>query len=479
MKKDKRGLALITAIAVLALMLILFGGLATVYSAQVSRGKVELEQSQAMLMAQSYAEMLDQVLTSTNGEADDFKEKLGEITPGREVEIESDLTQPENVIDAKVKITATADKATVSGNTTTRKIKIKVSATVDGETRSIDLDYTFKKVTGGGVMDYAVYGNTVDFYDKENHYEKEDNEQYRQEVLFTDDWHYIYTSTSYPFAKEEIMIDDPEKMKNKILYKYGKVDGEEKLFTVKKDGIINPLDSDFTTFGMAVNKNDSSAELPLWSGLYEPDETVPVCTNEITESCIWDERLEKGINVNSSTEDIIIYMPIHGKLELEKTEIKFDNGSNEGKANQLYIYMYSTGNTGKIELEDTLKIANEENENRFNFLDIFVICNDEIVIEVSEPKNIQMVLEAYFYFPKATVILEAQDVQNSDNNNYTNRIRGCLVADEIVILGHDSDNKKFNRVGIEYVPPREIQGGGSSKTTFTYKLNSYKEGGKS
>lgn len=480
MKKDKRGLALITAIAVLALMLILFGGLATVYSAQVSRGKVELEQSQAMLMAQSYAEMLDQVLTSTNGEADGLKEKLGEIRTGKEVEIESDLTQPQNVIDAKVKITATAERETVSGNTTTRKIKIKVSATVDDETRSIDLDYTFKKVTGGGVMDYAVYGNTVDFYDKENHYDEDDNEQYRQEVLFTDDWHYIYTSTSYPFAKEEIMINDPEKMKNKILYKYGKVDGEEKLFTVKKDGIINPLDSDFSTFSMAVNKNDSSAELPLWSGLYEPDDTVPVCTNNITESCIWDDNLEQDILVTSGIEDIIIYMPIHGELELKETTINFDNGFKEGKANQLYIYMYSTGNAGEIELEDTLKIANIENGNRSNFLDIFVICNDEIEVEISKlPKNRIPNLEAYFYFPKATVILEAQDVHNSDNNNYSNRIRGCLVADEIVILGHDSSNKKFNRVGIEYVPPREIQGGGSSKTTFTYKLNSYKEGGKS
>lgn len=479
MKKDKRGLALITAIAVLALMLILFGGLASVYSAQVSRGKVELEQSQAMLMAQSYAEMLDQVLTSTNGEADGLKEKLGEIRTGKEVEIESDLTQPQNVIDAKVKITATAERETVSGNTTTRKIKIKVSATVDDETRSIDLDYTFKKVTGGGVMDYAVYGNTVDFYDTENHYEKKDNEQYRQEVIFSDDWYYIKTSTGYPVVKEEIMIDDSEKMLKEILYKYGKVVGEDKLFTVKKDGIINPLDSDFTTFGMAVNKNDSSAELPLWSGLYEPDDTVPVCTTEITASCIWDDRLKFDINVTSSTEDIIIYMPIHGELELEKTTINFDNGFTEGKANQLYIYMYSTGNAGKIELEDTLKIANIENGNRSDFLDIFVICNDEIEIEISKPKDSQMVLEAYFYFPKATVILEAQGVHNSDNNNYSNRIRGCLVADEIVILGHDNGNKKFNRVGIEYVPPREIQGGGSSKTTFTYKLNSYEEGGKS
>lgn len=478
MKKDKRGLALITAIAVLALMLILFAGLTMVYSAQVSRGKAELEQSQAMLMAQSYAEMLDQVLTSSNGEADGLKEKLGEIRTGKEVEIESNLTQPENVIDAKVKITATAERETVSGNTTTRKIKIKVSATVDDETRSIDLDYTFKKVTGGGVMDYAVYGNTVDFYDTENHYDKKDNEQYRQEVIFSDDWYHIKSFTKPPFTQEEI-TNNLDEMNGKILYKYGKVDGEEKLFTVKKDGIINPLDSDFTTFGMAVNKNDSSAELPLWSGLYEPDETVPICTDDIKESCIWDDRLEFDIKVTSSTEDIIIYMPIHGELELEKTTINFDNGFTEGKANQLYIYMYSTGNAGKIELEDTLKIANIENGNRSDFLDIFVICNDEIEIEVSKPKDSQMVLEAYFYFPKATVILEAQDVHNSDNNNYSNRIRGCLVADEIVILGHDNGNKKFNRVGIEYVPPREIQGGGSSKTTFTYKLNSYKEGGRS
>ncbi len=40
MRKDKRGMALITAIAVLALMLILFGGLAMIYSSQVSRNKL-------------------------------------------------------------------------------------------------------------------------------------------------------------------------------------------------------------------------------------------------------------------------------------------------------------------------------------------------------------------------------------------------------------------------------------------------------
>lgn len=482
MKKDKRGIALITAIAVLALMLILFGGLAMVYSSQVSRNKAELEESQAMLVAQSYAEMLNQVLTSTNNEADGLKEKLGEISPGKEVEIESRLdNQPDDVIDSQVKITAIAEKAKTNGNTTTRKIKIKVAATVNDETRSIDLDYTFKKVTGG-VMDYAVYGNTVDYYDTENHYEKKDNEQYRQEVLFSDDWHYIKTSTGYPVVKEEIMIDDSEKMVDKILYKYGKVDGEDKLFTVTKDGIINPQDSDFTTFGLAVNKNDSSAELPSWSGFYEPEETVPVCTTEITASCIWDNGLGGRIDITASTEDIIIYMPIDEKLKLKRTEIYFNNGlSEESKAHQLYIYMYSNGNAEEIEFEEFFKLANIENGKRSNFLDIFVICNDEIKVEFSEPKNNQMILEAYFYFPKATVLWEAQKVNSTDNNDYYNLIRGCLVADEIVILGHDNSNhdNKRNRVGVDYVPPRDIEGSGSSKATITYILNSYEEGGRS
>ena len=65
MRKAKRGMALITAIAVLALMLILFGGLAMIYSSQVSRNKLEHEQSQAMLLAQSYTEMLNHVLESS------------------------------------------------------------------------------------------------------------------------------------------------------------------------------------------------------------------------------------------------------------------------------------------------------------------------------------------------------------------------------------------------------------------------------
>lgn len=477
MKKDKRGLALITAIAVLALMLILFGGLATVYSAQVSRGKVELEQSQAMLMAQSYAEMLDQVLTSTSGEADDLKAKIGEISTGREVEIKSSLdNQPDNVIDSQVKIIATADKATVSGNTTTRKIKIKVSATVDDETRSIDLDYTFKKVIGGGVMDYAVYGNTVDFYDKENYY-KQNKEQYRQEVHFSDDWYYIYNDPKYPSSKEEKLVDDSEIFENNKTFRYGKTDSTEsfeKLFKIERDGIIKPQDGDYTNFGLGVNKNDSTATLPEWTSILEPEEGIPVCTRGISTSCIWDNSLEGRVDAKANGEDIIIYMPIEGKKSLDSLAIFFDSETNDdGKRNQLYIYMYAEKDDAKITLGKNLKIANVEKGERSNYLDIFVICNDEIDIEISDTQNTSSVLEAYLYFPKGTVIWNTQ----INKNNTLNRIRGCLVADRIVILGDES--KSFNQVGIEYVPPREIEGSGSSKAMITYKLNSYKEGGKS
>lgn len=472
MKKDKRGLALITAIAVLALMLILFGGLATVYSAQVSRGKVELEQSQAMLIAQSYAEMLDQVLTSTNGEADDFKEKLGDITPGREVEIESDLTQPENVIDAKVKITATADKATVSGNTTTRKIKIKVSATVDDETRSIDLDYTFKKVTGGGVMDYAVYGNTVDFY-KDGDYDDDDDDD-AQPVIFNNNWYYIYTDPKDPFSIEEKLVDDSEIFKNNKTFRYGETKSFEKLFKIERDGIIKPQDGDYTNFGLGVNKNDSTATLPEWTSILEPEEGILVCTNEISTSCIWDNSLDRRVNVKANGEDIIIYMPIEGKKSLDCVEIVFDSETNDdGKRNQLYIYMYAEKDDAQITLGENLKIANVEKGRRLDYLDIFVICNDEIDIEISDIKNANQVLEAYLYFPKGTVIWNTQ----TEKQKAFNRIRGCLVADKIVILGDEDES--FNQVGIEYVPPREIEGSGSSKAMITYTLNSYKEGGKS
>lgn len=478
MKKDKRGLAMITAIAVLALMLILFGGLASVYSAQVSRGKVELEQSQAMLMAQSYAEMLDQVLTSNNGEADDLKEALGSIRAEKEVEIKSDLTQPENVIDAKVKITAMADKATVSGNTTTRKIKIKVSATVDDETRSIDLDYTFKKVTGGGVMDYAVYGNTVDFY-KDGDYDDDDDDDHddddeRQAIKFSDTWYYRQ-------GKEELYVEEVSQLNGKRGFKYGLAE-EDKVFQIMKDTNIDPITSDITmieydNFALGVNKENIASTLPLWSGLSEPDEAVIECTNEISTNCIWSRSLGGNISVKAMENDITIYIPVNENLELKELSIFFDGYNSEtGELNQLYIYIYkerSNAKNNELTIESSVKLANLENHGRSEFLDIFVICNDEINVNLDLNKHALEILEAYFYFPKGTILWEAQ----TNEGNYKNQIRGCLIANKIVIFG--DDDKKFNQVGVDYVPPREIQGGGSSKTTFTYKLNSYNEGGKS
>lgn len=119
MRKDKRGMALITAIAVLALMLILFGGLAMIYSSQVSRNKLEHEQSQAMLLAQSYTEMLNQVLESPATE-NEFKMALGEIPTGRETEIKSQLDFSDT--SDQVKIVATADRRTTGSNSTSRSI---------------------------------------------------------------------------------------------------------------------------------------------------------------------------------------------------------------------------------------------------------------------------------------------------------------------------------------------------------------------
>lgn len=477
MKKDKRGIALITAIAVLALMLILFGGLAMVYSSQVSRNKAELEESQAMLVAQSYAEMLNQVLTSTVNEADGLKEKLGEISTGREVEIESRLdNQPDDVIDSQVKITAIAEKAKTNGNTTTRKIKIKVAATVNDETRSIDLDYTFKKVTGG-VMDYAVYGNTVDYYEDGDDYEDDDDEnEDAQSVVFNNDWYYIYNDPKHPSAKEEKLVDDPDIFTKEKTYKYGYADTNGKVFKIEKDGIIQSPDGNYDAFGIGINKNDSSAVLPDWTGIPDPQELegLEECTAQITTSCIWDENLYNGVFVNAVDEDIVIYMPIDNDYVLDRLAIFFDSAKGmDGKRKQLYIYMYSTSSKGKIKLGENLKVANMEDNRRSNYLDIFVVCNDEIEVELSSISNEQNILEAYFYFSKGTVLWETQ----TSKQNYYNRIRGCLIADKIVILGDEKRN--FNQVGVEYVPPKDIEGSGSSKATITYILNSYEEGGRS
>ena len=64
------------------------------------------------------------------------------------------------------------------------------------------------------------------------------------------------------------------------------------------------------------------------------------------------------------------------------------------------------------------------------------------------------------------------------DRNYKNRIRGCLIADEIKILENKNDSHK-GIVGIDYIPPRELDSGASSEKTITFKLNSYEEGGKS
>lgn len=179
MRKDKRGMALITAIAVLALMLILFGGLAMIYSSQVSRNKLEHEQSQAMLLAQSYTEMLNHVLESPNSNDEKFKETLGNID-SREVEIETTLNNSER--DDDITITAKGDRWKTNGNTRTRAIEIKVTATVDNETRSIISNYTYQEVTGGGVPDYAVYGNKVNYF-------KNGDMEKPEPILFNDNWY--------------------------------------------------------------------------------------------------------------------------------------------------------------------------------------------------------------------------------------------------------------------------------------------------
>lgn len=479
MKKDKRGLALITAIAVLALMLILFAGLTMVYSAQVSRGKAELEQSQAMLMAQSYAEILNDVLTSNNADADKLKEELGEISKDHEVEIKSTFLQPENVIDSKVKITAIAEKASKSGNTTTRKIKIKVSATVDNETRSIDLDYTYKKVTGG-VMDYAVYGNTVDYYEDGDDYEDDDDDiedDDRTAVRFSSDWNY-YEGTI------EKDVSEVKQLRGKFGAKYG-IAGNEKIFQIKKDSIIEPKTSDsyeltltdYDSFALGVNKENNTLILPSWSGFSEPDGEIPECTNEIKTSCIWSESLHGGISVTAAEGDVIIYMPVNQDLTLKELTISF-NGKNPetGELNQLYIYIYPERDTAKnnnLTIESSVKFANLENQGRSQYLDIFVICNDEINLKLDLDKRVPEILEAYFYLPKGTILWETQ----TNEKNYTNQIRGCLIANKIVILGDKGE--VFNRVGVDYVPPRDIEGSGSSKATITYILNSYEEGGRS
>lgn len=462
MKKDKRGLALITAIAVLALMLILFGGLASVYSAQVSRGKVELEQSQAMLMAQSYAEMLDQVLTSTNGEADGLKEKLGEIRTGKEVEIESDLTQPQNVIDAKVKITATAERETVSGNTTTRKIKIKVSATVDDETRSIDLDYTYiYSINSLNLQNYSVYGNQINIY---HSYEDVKDDKNGERINFEEVW--------YDDDKNEVdleIYDDDE------LYRLGLDEDGNLVFIIEKDDDVLPDDyteenksETLNDFALAKNGDGEPVVLQPWKNLDKPSDNIPNCSElnenksyKIKTSCIWDlENKNNGtVQVVATSEDIIIYMPINGNLKLDDFKIKFDGND----THNLFIYAYGNG---ELIIDSSAKISTENDD----VTDIYFISNDVIEINIDSNSNAKD-LKAYFYFPKGTVILDGTD----------DRIKGALIAERIALLG----SGEFE---MEYVKPKkdvlENAGIGDSESgagsaVISFILNSYEEGGKS
>lgn len=464
MKKDKRGLAMITAIAVLALMLILFGGLASVYSAQVSRGKVELEQSQAMLMAQSYAEMLDQVLTSNNGEADDLKEALGSIKAEKEVEIKSDLTQPENVIDAKVKITAMADKATVSGNTTTRKIKIKVSATVDDETRSIDLDYTYMYSRNAlNLQNYSVYGNQINIY---RSYEDVKNDKNGERINFEEVW--------YDDDKNEV---DLENYDDDELYRLGLNENGKPVFVIEKDDDVLPDDyadenksEILNDFALAKNGDAEPTVLQPWKNLDKPSDNIPNCSelndnrsNRIETSCIWDLENENNgtIQVEAKSEDIIIYMPINVYLKLD-FKIEFD-GHN---THNLFIYAYGNG---ELIIDSSTKISTKKDD---DVTDIYFISNDDIDINI-DGNSKDKELEAYFYFPKGTVILDGTK----------DRIKGALIADRIALL-----NLGLDAFEMEYVKPKKDvlenagignseSGAGSASISFT--LNSYNEGGKS
>lgn len=463
MKKDKRGLALITAIAVLALMLILFGGLATVYSAQVNRGKAELEQSQAMLIAQSYAEMLDQVLSSSNGEVDDFKEALGSIRTGREVEIESSLIQPVNVIDAQVKITATADKESVNGNTTTRKIKIKVSATVDEETRSIDLDYTYMYSRNAlNLQKYSVYGNQINVYSSYGDLESDHGERINfEEVWYDDDDNEVDLET----------YDDDD------LYRVGYL-RDQPVFTIEKDEDVLP--DDYTEenknellndFALAKNGDAEPTVLQPWKNLDQPSENIPNCSelndnrsNKIETSCIWDlENKNNGtVQVVATSEDIIIYMPINGNLKLDDFKINF----NGGNRNNLFIYAYGNG---ELIIDSSAKISTENDD---DVTDIYFISNDVIDINIDGNGNGNAKdLEAYFYFPKGTVILDGT----------SDRIKGALIADRIALLRLDRDPFEM-----EYVKPKkevlENAGIGDSESgsaIISFTLNGYNEGGKS
>ena len=492
MRKDKRGMALITAIAVLALMLILFGGLAMIYSSQVSRNKLEHEQSQAMLLAQSYTEMLNHVLESPSNSDVAFKEALGEIASGKEIEIKSRLDFSDS--SDQVEIIAIADRKTTNGNTTTRPIKIKITATVNGETRSIISDYTYQVVTGGGVPDYAVYGNKINFY--RNGQTEKDGE----EIKFKNDWYQDENRNN----EYNSLID----MNDKKAFKFGGIDkgNSDQLFRITKDRVINPelsdppIEEDYAKFAQTINNNgEGTLVLPLWKTFSSPDSMTPNCSkilkgydNTITESCIWDEQMDSNkiydVRFYAADEDIIVYLPINGELTIKIPRIYFDkerlvDENGEVTVRQLYFYAYhvDSDRPAKLTIDGRVTIANSEIQGMSKCLDIFFISNDEIELYLPELKATYGYeynqLEAYFYLPKGTVIWDAVP-DLSTGNVYKNRIRGCLIADEIKVSENKTDSHK-GIVGIDYIPPRELDSGASNEKTISFKLNSYEEGGKS
>lgn len=466
MRKDQRGIAMITAIAVLALMLVLFGGMAMVYSSQVSRNKVEHEQSQAMLLAQSYMEMLNDVLTDEESQQDFIKE-FGSIRSNVPVEISASISEayPKH----QVKIIATAESEKYSGNTKTREIKVKVTVTVDDETRSILANYTYKEVTGGALLDYAVYANKINFYPNGN----EDKEG--DPILFNNStWYKGRGSTQTVDTKQLIDTDG---------YKFGGIEKGQfnQIFHIKKNGEINPENDDFSGFAQAVNHADLSRSIAPWD-LSEPDGTIPSCpyNQTITQSCIWDddEEMSGTITFEAVDEDIVVYIPIDKEFELDEAEIEFYNIGYDGTPKQLYFYAYSTNPYRRAEIEfdkkSTITTISDNDPNEY--VDVFFICNDDIDVKF-ESGNEKKQLEAYFYFPNGKAEWETSEV---DKETYKdeNRIRGSLIAQEIMIMEKQKESHK-GYVGIDYVPPRAIERGGSGTTSASITLNHYEEGGKS
>ncbi|RHM99485.1 hypothetical protein [Dielma fastidiosa] len=272
------------------------------------------------------------------------------------------------------------------------------------------------------------------------------------------------------------------------------------VFNIKKDPVIAPNQSDppiaadYENFAKAINNNGEDITImPAWS-LRLPDDTTPLCSqiisnHQITKNCIWNEDMkDKGdVTFYAGNEDIIVYLPIDGELTIESPSIYFAKevlGEADDKhVRQLYFYAYpvNSDRPAKLTIDGKVTIANSEIEGMSKCLDIFFICNDEIKLYLPELKttngNEYKQLEAYFYFPKGTVEWDAVP-DLSTGNVYKNRIRGCLIADEIKILENKNDSHK-GFVGIDYIPPRELDSGASNEKTISFKLNSYEEGGKS